>query len=64
MSLLDEYSRRHINKPSDPAKRILFAILNDLSGRSGIDNAFDNIDEETMEELLKTNLEIVRQNLA
>ena len=64
MPLLEEFQMRYETQPpTDPAKKILFAVLNDLFGRSGLDNEWGAIDDETREELLATNLELVRQNL-
>ncbi|MBP9727768.1 MAG: hypothetical protein KBD27_00155 [Candidatus Moranbacteria bacterium] len=57
--LVDEFLNRHEKKPTEPAKKILFAVLDDLFGRKGLDNAWDDIDDEIREELLETNLEIV-----
>lgn len=63
MSLLEEYQNRYQEEPTDPAKKILFAVLNDLFGRHGLDNEWDAIDDEIREELLAENLEIVKNNL-
>ena len=63
MSLLEEFLNHRQEKPTEPAKKILFAVLNDLFGRGGLDGAWDAIDEETQEEILATNLEKVRKNL-
>ncbi|MFZ1075508.1 MAG: hypothetical protein WAN50_03990 [Minisyncoccia bacterium] len=62
-SLLEQFERRYDKAPTDPAKRILFGIFNDLNGRAGFDNEWGGIDHETQEEILATNLEIVRKNL-
>ena len=63
MALLDEFQNRYDVKPTDPAKKILFAVLNDLFGRRGLDNGWDAIDDDVREELLSTNLELVQRNL-
>lgn len=63
MSLLEEFQDYYQKKPTDPAKKILFAVLNNLFGRRGLDNEWDGIDDETREELLANNLEIVKKNL-
>ena len=63
MSLLDEFCNSHVDKPTDPAKKVLFAVMNDLLDRSGFDNAWDGFDEDVMEEILGTNLEIVREHM-
>ena len=63
MSLLKEFQNCYQKKPTDPAKKILFAVLNDLSGRKGFDHAWDATDDEIREELLAENLEIVKKNL-
>jgi len=61
-SLLEE--KYYEAKPTDPAKKILFAVLDDLFGRRGLDNAWDDIDDDVKEEILASNLEIVRKNIA
>lgn len=43
---------------SDGDKPLAFAILHELMGRNGFDGWFDNIDEDTQEELLETLLNI------
>ena len=63
MPLLDEFQNRYQTKPTEPAKKILFGVLGDLLGRKGFDNEWDGIDDETKEELLTENLEIVQKNL-
>lgn len=63
MSLLDEYYDRYKNPSDDVSKRILFAVVDDITGRKGFD--WDEIigDNEIKEELLETNLEKIRQHL-
>lgn len=63
MSLLDEYYDRRENPPADAAKRILFDVIYDITGRKGFD--WDEIvdDNEVKEEILKTNLEKIRRHL-
>lgn len=56
MPLLDEYQNRFRVSPTDPAKKILFAVMNDLLGRGGFDNIWDGCDDETREEILQSNL--------
>jgi hypothetical protein len=63
MPLLEEFENSYQSKPTDPAKKILFAVLNDLFGRRGFDNEWDAIDKDIKEELLEENLRIVQQNL-
>jgi len=63
MALLEEFENRYQEKPTDPAKKILFGVLDDLFGRRGFDNAWDVIDSAIKEELLDENLQIVRKNL-
>jgi len=62
-SLLEEFQNYNEVKPTDPAKKILFAVLDDLFGRKGLGNEWDGIDDEIREELLADNLELVRKNL-
>ena len=62
-SLLKEFQKYYEVKPTDPAKKILFAVLDDLFGRKGLDNEWDGIDDDVREELLATNLELVKKNL-
>ncbi len=64
MTLLEEFQGRREQKPVEPAKKILFAVLGDLLGRSGFDNQWDAIDDDDIkEELLEENLAIVKRNL-
>ncbi len=63
MTLVQEFVRRRLEAPTDPDKKVLFAVLGNLFGRSGFDGEWDGIDQETREEILETNLEIVRANL-
>jgi hypothetical protein len=62
-TLLERFDNSYHEKPTDPAERILFGVLNDLFGRKGFDNEWDNIDNDIKEELLAENLEIVKKNL-
>jgi len=62
-TLLEEFQNSRTTAPTDPAKKILFAVLNDLFGRSGLDHQWDAIDDDVRQELLEENLEIVRRNL-
>ena len=62
-TLLDEYYDRHSNPPKGIAKKFLFAVFNDLFGRSGLDNAWDDIDPEIQEEVLQSNIELIKKNL-
>ena len=62
MPLLDEYYECRQNPPDDVAKRILFDVIDDITGRGGFD--WDEIcDPETKEEILETNLEKIRRHL-
>ncbi len=63
MSLLQEFLQSDQNAPQDPAKKVLFAVLNDLIGRGGFDGVWDGLDAEIREEILTTNLGIVTKNL-
>ena len=63
MSLLEEFRNSIQKKPTDPAKKILFAVLGDLFDRSGLDNEWYAIDDDIREEILATNLKIVEKNL-
>ncbi|MBU2635388.1 hypothetical protein KJ841_02870 [Patescibacteria group bacterium] len=63
MSLVKEYYESFENPPQDKAKRILFAVFNDLDGRKGLLNEWGMLDDDIQEEILETNLEIIRQNL-
>ncbi|AKM77864.1 MAG: hypothetical protein UX49_C0049G0002 [Candidatus Wolfebacteria bacterium GW2011_GWC2_46_275] len=63
-TLLEEFQERYTTKPTEPAKKILFAILGDLTGRRGLDNAWDDIDDDVKEELLESNLEVVKKNMS
>lgn len=63
MSTLEKFEKRHQEKPTDQAERILFGVLDDLIGRKGFDSEWDGLDDGIKEELLTENLEIVRKNL-
>lgn len=63
VTLVEEFREYHEVKPTDPAKKILFAVLHNLFGRKGLDNEWDGIDDDVREKLLETNLEIIRTNL-
>lgn len=40
MSLLEEFHNRYKHGPTEPAKKILFAVLGDLFGRKGVTVTF------------------------
>lgn len=61
MPLLEEFYRRRNQILEDTAKQILFSVIGDLTDRKGFDNAWDDIGEETREEILQTNLEIINK---
>jgi hypothetical protein len=63
MTLLEEFENRYRTEPTEPAKKILFGVLDDLLGRKGFDNEWDGNDRDTKEELLTENLAIVTKNL-
>lgn len=60
VSLLDEFLASRGNPSSDPAKLILFAIMCNLTGRSGLDDAWDGIDTSIKEEILAETIAVVR----
>jgi hypothetical protein len=62
--LLDKFNNRRNQKPTEVAEKILFGIIGDLTGRKGLDNEWDNLDDETKEELLQTNLRLIQKNIA
>jgi len=49
---------------SDLAAEIREAILDDLQGRSGIGNAFDDIDDDIKEEINETLDDIIQEKIA
>lgn len=61
--LLDEYLNQHDQEPTDPAKQILFAVMGNILDRRGFDNEWDGIDPDIQEELLQTNLALIKKNL-
>lgn len=61
--LLAEFDNYPEVAPTDPAKKILFAVLFDLFNRSGLDHQWTGIRDDDKEELLNTNLRIVRLNM-
>jgi hypothetical protein len=62
--LLTEYYDRREKPPTDPAKKILFAVMDDLLDRRGFDNAWDGCDRDIQEEILTTNLENIKRVMA
>ena len=64
MSLLSEFNTRYEPEPTEQAKKILFEIIGDLVGRRGFGSVWDCTNNDTKEELLRSNLEIVQQNLS
>lgn len=50
--------------PRAKAKRILAAIMADLTDRRGIRQAFEGIDDEVMAELRETLIAIIEKELA
>lgn len=63
MSLLNEYYDQREQEPTDAAKKIAFAVLDNLTGRKGFDNAWDDVDHDIQEELLADLIETVRKHL-
>ena len=63
MSIREEYYGRFQNPPKDKAKKILFAIFEDILDRRGFSGAWDETDEETQNEILATNLATIQKNL-
>ncbi len=64
MPLLEEYRNRRENPPTEIAKRILFALMNDILGRKGYDDVWDDTDGADKEELLQTNLAEIQSILS
>ena len=60
MELLDSYNRK---LPSGKAEEIVFSILDDLLGRRGLDSEWDQIDDETKEEIIRKNISITEDIL-
>lgn len=63
MSLVDEYYDRSNNPPKEPAKKILFDVIDNIRDRRDCD-FFGDLDDEIQEEFLQTNLEIIRKHLS
>lgn len=63
MSLVDEYYESGEKPPREIEKKILFGVFNDLLGRKGFDNAWDDVDDEIREEIFQENLNIIKGNL-
>lgn len=64
MSLLDEYRDKLENPPEDLAKKILFDVIDDITGRRDCDFLGVIEDDEIEDEILSTNLEIIRKHLS
>lgn len=60
MNLLVEYYAR---KPDTKAKKILFAIVRDLTDHSGLSDEWGAIDPDIQNEILITWLEIIEQGM-
>jgi hypothetical protein len=63
MNLLNEFLDSHSTPPQDLAKRILFAIFDDLTDRRGIRHEWDNCDKEIQNEILEENLARIKKEL-
>lgn len=63
MTLYEEYLDRREKPPSDPAKVALFGIVADLTDRSGLDSAFDGIDDDIKDEMLEQWLMSIKASL-
>jgi hypothetical protein len=59
--LLDKFNNKREEPPTDPAEKILFAVMADITGRHGLRQEWDQIDDDVQEELLQTNLENIRK---
>jgi hypothetical protein len=62
-TLVEEYENMSDYDPKDPAKRILFAIFEDLNDRRAVKDGLEDVDDNIMEEILRTNLEIILKNM-
>jgi hypothetical protein len=60
MTLKEEYEN-HVSGGSTVSwsKRALFRIVSDITGRSGLGNEWEQIDEEIQEEIMAEWLEII-----
>ena len=58
MNLLEKYYHRSTLNISNN-ENILFRILDDITDRSGLQNAWDGIDEDIQNEILETWLDII-----
>ncbi len=62
MSILREF-RNASPSEKDPAKLILFTVFADLNARHGFGDFWSGINNDIKEEILKTNLEKIREIL-
>lgn len=63
MSLLDEFESRYVADPTDPARKIVFGLLDELFSRRGFDDVWDAMDRDAKEKLLAELLEQVSKHL-
>lgn len=62
MTLLEKYERYYEDKDVFSDERIVFEILKDLTDRRSFRQAFDSIDDDIKEEIIKTWIDIVNDN--
>ena len=61
--LLDKFNEYPRTPSTDPAEKILFAVIGDLKGRKGIGDKWYDTDSDIQEEILQENLELIRKYL-
>ena len=61
--LLDKFKEYPRTPSDDPAVNALLAVMDNLNGRRGIKWEIQKIDDDVMEELLQTNLGIIKKHM-
>ena len=62
--LLEKYYKTEEENPNlTNAEEIVFGILSDIMNRSGLQNSFEECDEEIQEEILQSWIDITNEKL-
>ena len=63
MTLLDKYYNRNTATNMTDAEKIAFNILADIKGRSGLEDAFNECDEDIQEEIIQEWIDIAQKGI-